>query len=109
MATPVVSTHSGTSNFKIQDPWSCLLCDSGDVKAANSYCEKCQQTLHESLKDQIIGKLLSAWQCPRCTLFNKIHHEECNACGMPKLSSVNSSFAYHSNKILIFLFYAEFG
>lgn len=85
-----IGVHNGTPSLLLHDQYAtaCALCNRENLPLKDSYCEKCQEVFKQSLEEPTVHKIVSTWQCSRCTLLNEINHVKCNACGLQKFSSV---------------------
>ena len=66
----------------------CILCRSQERSPETFLCLTCQQQVFQCIGDLPTNANVAVWECPRCTLFNKIDDERCDACGAPKAESV---------------------
>ncbi len=90
MATGSLDTHTGLPSLSIIGEWSCPICSSHDTTTDHSLCAKCQQKILQSADDDsTTDQPILVWQCPRCTLSNKIDNERCKACGRAKFALVS--------------------
>lgn len=89
-----IGVHNGTSNLLLRDKHAtrCSVCNRNDLPLKDACCEKCQEVLKRSLEEHVVHRIVSTWECSRCTLLNKIHHAKCGACGLNKLASVSCAF-----------------
>ncbi|CAF1007734.1 unnamed protein product [Rotaria sp. Silwood1] len=88
MATIYSDIHTATSPIPLNDQWSCPICSFDNPPSAFPRCNMCKQMNPLSREElNIIDQPILTWQCPRCTLNNKIANERCNACGHNKHAS----------------------
>ncbi len=90
MATASLDVHNGLSMLSVIGPWSCPICSSKETTTDHTLCADCQQKFLQPTEDDSADDHPKvAWQCPRCTLYNTIDHEQCNACGTSKFTLVS--------------------
>ena len=88
MANCLPDSDIGPSAPLFDDSPLCILCRSQERMSKSFLCPTCEKLVYQCAEDMSSDGKSEIWECPRCTLFNNITNEQCEACGAPKVESV---------------------